>query len=362
MDSPATSKTKATTKKQVFSTPSSPVLSHSKLAHASNSSHPRHMSDAAARPVGFGPRAEASRDLTSEYQFSDIITANTGHALPKRVSLGNKKGASQPSSSMAHLVRGNEVPRIPLPGDRGRNSIGGPPLRLGSKSRSPHNRLAMRSSSPAPHLLNNRTLSPAARAVVEETYGLDMNNAYRRLSDANLLRSGGSLAEIGRRKKSDDQAGGGRLNKDYVNPDGDELLEDSSDEQGYSSQEEGERGRKAARSFEGQSSDIDKKGAPSPVDTRQALSLLAAAEEERKTALSFRRFPSRADLTDTNRSYWGSWGAPKPFTFLFSYTPFGRQTDHTSHNPLPIPGTPDLEEISHPIIYSQSTLRPLLFL
>ncbi|ROW02990.1 hypothetical protein VMCG_05735 [Cytospora schulzeri] len=266
--------------KQVFSTPSSPVLSHSKLAHASNSSHPRHMSDAAARPVGFGPRSEAIRDLTSEYQFSDIITANTGHAMPKRVSMGNKKSA-QPSSSMAHLVRGNDVSRIPLPGDRGRNSNTAPALRLGSKSRSPHNRLAMRSSSPAAHLLaGGRHLSPAARAVVEETYGLDMSNAYRRLSDANLLRSGGALAEIGRRKKTDDHPGGGRLTKDYLSPDGDDLLEDSSDD-GYSSTEEGERGRKAARSFEGLAADSDKKGGPNTNAARKALSLLAAAEEER---------------------------------------------------------------------------------
>ncbi|KUI53430.1 hypothetical protein VP1G_00900 [Cytospora mali] len=267
--------------KQVFSTPSSPVLSHNKLAHASNASHPRHMSDAAARPVGFGPRAEASRDLTSEYQFSDIITANTGHAMPKRVSMGNKKSdkkGAQSSSSMAHLVRGNDISKISLPGDRGRNSNVGSALRLGSKSMSPHNRLAIRSSSPAPHLLSGRHLSPSVKPVVEETYGLDMNNAYRQLSDANLLRAGGSLAEIGRRKKSDDQSGGGRLTKDYLSPDGEELLADSSDD-GYSSQEEGERGRKAARSFEGQKAGSDKKGGSS--DARKALSLLAAAEEER---------------------------------------------------------------------------------
>lgn len=282
MDSPSSS---GYANKQVLSTPSSPVLSHSKLAYASNSSHPRHMSDASARPVGFGPRSEAIRDLTSEYQFSDIITANTGQAMPKRVSMGNKKSAP-PSSSMAHLVRGNDPSRIPLPGDIGRNTNAAPALRLGSKSRSPHNRLAMRSSSPAPHLLSGgRHLSPAARAVVQETYGVDMNNAYRRLSDANLLRSGGALAEIGRRKKSDDQAGGGRLTKDYLSPDGDELLEDSSDD-GYSSQEEGERGRKAARNFEGLTPDSDK-GGPKTNAARKALSLLAAAEEERKSNMSF---------------------------------------------------------------------------
>lgn len=273
MDSPPASASKG---KQVFSTPSSPVLASNQLARAANSSHPRHMSDVASKPVGFGPRSQdGNRDLTSEYQFSDIITSNTGHAaLPKRVSQGNKK-TNQPPSAMSHLVRGGDVSRIPLPGDtRGRHSIAGPAMRIGSKSRSPHSRLGMRSSSPAANLLSGRHLSPAGRAFVEETYGMDMNNAYRRLSDANLLRSGGSLAEIGRKKKSEDNPDGGRLAKDYLTPDGDDLYDDSSDDQD-SNAEEGERGRKAARSFEALGS--DKAGATD----RAALSLLAAAEEER---------------------------------------------------------------------------------
>lgn len=277
MNSPPAS---ASSGKQVFSTPSSPVLASNQLARAANSSHPRHMSDVAARPVGFGPRSDGNRDLTSEYQFSDIITSNTGHAaLPKRVSQGNKKTA-QPPSSMSHIVRGTDVSRIPLPGDtRGRHSIAGPGMRIGSKSRSPHSRLGIRSSSPAPNLLSGRHLSPAGRAFVEETYGLDMNNAYRRLSDANLLRSGGSLAEIGRKKKSEDYIDGGRLAKDYLSPDGDYPYDDSSDDQDDSIAEEGERGRKAARRFEGLLADSDQAGADKD---RTALSLLAAAEEERK--------------------------------------------------------------------------------
>lgn len=278
MDSPPTS---AASGKQVFSTPSSPVLASNQLARAANASHPRHMSDVASRPVGFGPRSDGNRDLTSEYQFSDIITSNTGHAaMPKRVSQGNKKTA-QPPSAMSHIVRGSDVSRIPLPGDtRGRHSIAGPGMRIGSKSRSPHSRLGIRSSSPAAGLLSGRHLSPAGRAFVEETYGVDMSNAYRRLSDANLLRSGGSLAEIGRKKKVDDNPDGGRLAKDYLTPDGDDMYDDSSDDQDDSNAEEGERGRKAARSFDALSPDSDKAGARADKD-RTALSLLAAAEEER---------------------------------------------------------------------------------
>jgi hypothetical protein len=105
-----------------------------------------------------------------------------------------------------------------------------------------------------------------------------MSNAYRRLSDAHLARSRGSLSQFGtRRKRSEDLAGSGRLKKDYLSPDGD-LLEDSSDDRGGSSSEdEGERGRKTARTFE------DDPGANNTAlnEPRKTLSLLAAAEEER---------------------------------------------------------------------------------
>lgn len=117
-----------------------------------------------------------------------------------------------------------------------------------------------------------RTLSPAGRAVYQDSHPeWDMSNAYRKLSDVNRLRAGGLLANSVGRKKSTDQPGGGRLTKDYLTPDGDVLLDDSSDEQGYSSQEERERGRQAARKNE------KAKG------SREVKSLLAAAEEERKS-------------------------------------------------------------------------------
>lgn len=110
--------------------------------------------------------------------------------------------------------------------------------------------------------------------MLQETYpGVDMTNAYRKLSDLNRLRAGGVLASsVGRQRPQ--PPGGGRLVKDYMSPDGDVLLDDSSDEQGDSSQDEAERGRKADR------------GPDKPV----AKSLLAAAENERKSSLSLARF------------------------------------------------------------------------
>lgn len=263
-DSPPSSTTK-----KVFSSPSSPIESSSR----GNTTHPRSMSDAASRPADFGPRSSASRfDPTSNYQFSDIVTNNSGQALPKRVTQRGKR------SSMAEVMRGNDVSSLVLPGDRGRHyPVGGATLRLKDKSKSPHNR-GMRSNSPG-NLLQGRQLSPAGRQMLGDTLDIDINNAYRRLSDAALARSGGSLSELGRRKKPDDAAGNGRLTKDYLSPDGDLLVEDSSEDNASSSEDEGERGRKAARSFG--NTNQQSTGSASPEITKTPRSLLAAAEEER---------------------------------------------------------------------------------
>lgn len=275
MSSPPTS---APSTKQVFSTPSSPVLTSNRLAHASNTSHPRHMSDVSSQPVGFGPRSAVMHDPTAQFKFTDIVT-NSGQQLPRRVFQGNKKDM-QVQSSMSQVVRGSDIPSIPpFPGDRGRHSIAGPSMRgTGSKSRSPHSRLGARSTSPGNPLIHGRAMSPAGRALMQNAYPeLDMSNAYRKLSDLNRLRAGGLLANSVGRKKSDDQPGGGRLVKDYLSPDGDEMLDDSSDDQDYSSADEGERGRKAARESE--------KNGASGGKAKEIKSLLAAAEEESKSNL-----------------------------------------------------------------------------
>jgi hypothetical protein len=260
--------------KQVLSTPSSPTDSNAR-AQAANNAHPRSMSDASARPVDFGPRlGPAKADLTSEYQFSGIITNHVGQALPKRVTQGGKRPGGMPdqgnkrSSAMAEIMRGNDISGLVLPGDRGRHhSASGPSMRPGNKSKSPTSRSGMRSHSPRGPLLRN--LSPAAQTALNDPEIADYNNAYRRLSDAALARSGGSLSELGKRKPSNYMTGTGRLAKDYLSPDGELLVEDSSEDDGSSSGEEGQRGRKAARPEK-------------PDGQRQAKSLLAAAEEERR--------------------------------------------------------------------------------
>lgn len=215
---------------------------------------------------------------------------------------------------MAEVMRSSDVGSLVLTGDRGRHySIAGPTSRLNNKSKSPHNRLGPRSNSPHNSLLTGRHLSPAGRAMLGDTQTVDFQNAYRRLSDANLAFSGGSLSELSRRKISDDNAGSGRLEKDYLSPDGDLLPDDSSDDHGgTSSDDEGDRGRKAARRFEngGEGALGGHAVSQSPQASRKSAStsLLAAAEAERiqvasqQPAYQYRSLLDDPEITVTNPS------------------------------------------------------------
>lgn len=270
--------------KQVLSNPGSPTDPNFRAHMQNQTVHPRSLSDAASRPADFGPRASGSssrHDPTSDYQFSGIITHHVGQALPKRVSQGGKRA----SGSMAEVMRGNDVGNLLLSGDRGRHySIAGPSSRLNNKSKSPQSRLEVRSSSPHGSLLSGRHLSPAGRQLRAESQQPEYQNAYRHLSDANIARFGGSLSEFTRRKRSDDATNLGRLEKDYLSPDGELLPDDSSDDQGGSSSDEGNRGRKAARSFNSSppgNGASSSGGSQSPESTRKTRSMMAAAEEER---------------------------------------------------------------------------------
>jgi hypothetical protein len=116
-----------------------------------------------------------------------------------------------------------------------------------------------------------------------------MNNAYRRLSDANLALSRGGLSSLGgkgarRRTNSGDAVTDStRLEKDYTPIDGEDALVDSSDED--TSDEERPRGRKKdVRAEQTQNDDPESKtlGMGRAKGPRTARSLMAAAEEERK--------------------------------------------------------------------------------
>ncbi|OHW90714.1 universal stress protein family [Colletotrichum incanum] len=260
--------------------PSSPV--------ESRAPHPRTFSDSHSQKPSFGPRAAANRmDPTLDYQFSDIATNNIGQAMPKRNTQGGKgPGAKKSGGVMADVMRGNEIPGIVLPGDRARHGsiASNPSINLGgrsssrgqgSKSKSPHGRLSMRSRSPN---VSGRFQQIPGTAVLDDGRVVDISTAYRKLSDANLAFSGGGLSGLaGRKKSSVDEAGVGRLTKDYLSPDGEELEDSSDDDARSSSDEEHQRGRKMSP----RSSESGAKSSEANKGDRKTLSLLAAAEEER---------------------------------------------------------------------------------
>jgi hypothetical protein len=250
-------------------------------AHMSNKIQHRSLSDAAARPVTFGPRTSAvGGNPETAYQFSGYLPSNPGGpVVPKRNTQAGKKN-SMPSA-MAEVVRGGDFSGFGAR-DRGRNSsVGG--TGLVAKSKSPHNRLGLRSNSP--HLSPDPT-----KVVLDDGRVIDLNSAYRRLSDANLALSRGGLSSLSgkssrRRTNSGDAVdpGSSRLEKDYTPIDGEDAVLDSSDED--DSDEEQRRGRKKdsrSDSTENDNPESQTLGMGRGKGPRTAQSLMAAAEEERK--------------------------------------------------------------------------------
>lgn len=274
------------------STPSSPTMANAPLYKASAQSpisrlHPRSSSDAAFKPADFGARKSlGSNDRVSEYQFSGILPSSaSGNLIPKRPAQ-NKRSSG--GSSLVEALRGYDFSGLQLP-SRARNSSANRPGYHQSKS--PHNRWNDRSKSPAVPRDSNQVMLGDGRIV-------DMNSAYRRLSDANLAFSSGSLSQLPMRKRSDD-AGAGRLVKDYLGPDG-EHLESSDDDEPLSSDDEDRGRKKAPRSLnpdaKGETDEENDSRSRSGGSKRAALSLLAAADEDRSNIASHQSYQYRSLL------------------------------------------------------------------
>ena len=271
----------------------------------------RTQSDAASHPPGGRPRAGSDKDkhFQANYQF-DITPIVQGQALPKRVTQGGKKQLQR--NAMASVMQGQGLDPLPKPRDQGRhNSTAGI---LGAKSHSPSPRLKNRSQSPGGSMLNTNSfnLMPTpGKFVTDGGKVIDLNSAYRRLSDANLLKSGGNLSSLPSRNPTQRaRVGSGevlsptgevRLQKDFYD-DEDALQtseeEHSSDEDGWGAR--GARGRRRSRrkkgvggSAENEESDNDTSVSSGPIGMgrssgpRMVKSLMAAAEEERKCSFSF---------------------------------------------------------------------------
>ncbi|CAG8956419.1 hypothetical protein HYFRA_00003802 [Hymenoscyphus fraxineus] len=273
----------------------SPTQSNNKPYSSSSIPH-RSLSDAGSRPAEFGPRSnvlETPKNPSTAYQFAGILTANPGGPMvPRRNTQGGKK--SSLPSAMSEVVRGGDLSMFGGPRERGRNhSIASTGIST-AKSKSPHNRLGLRSNSPHTSSLSQ----DSNRFVLNDGRVIDMNSAYRRLSDANLALSGGNLSTLGnRRRKGSSRDGsdpdGGRLEKDYVPVDGEDAV-DSSDDDEHTSDDEGTRGRKAqSRGRNREKAEHSRTESHTTIGMGRgkgprgaAQSLMAAAEEEREAIAS----------------------------------------------------------------------------
>lgn len=253
-------------------------------------------------------------NMNADYQFT-MRPSIPNQALPKRVTQGGKK--QQSVGSMASIIQGQEFGHVARGRDTGRhNSTAG----IGGSSHSPSSRLLARSESPGTGtLMQAPGMQTTGKFMTDSGRIIDMNNAYRRLSDAALLNSGGGLSHLPTSNGSGRALGTGetlsasgepRLQKDYY-PDGgdrDGNIETSDEEapSGSSADEawgqRPRRGRKRGRRRDGVGDDISNgNGSEADEETlsegpsrlgeaagpRKVKSLLAAAEEERELCFLF---------------------------------------------------------------------------
>jgi len=254
----------------------SPTTSNHR-ARSSNQQHPRSLSDTGSRPVAL---ASGSRpNPTTAYQFSGYLPVNPGGAVvPRR----NTQAGKAATNAMAEVVRATDLGATGGR-DKGRHhSVTGTGIGTSTSK-------SLRSHSPHTGMLSPE---PISTLVLDNGDELDMSNAYRRLSDANLARSKGGLSalpERSRRRRAGSDAlsaNGARLEKDYTPLEGEDTVADSSDD-AFSSDEERHRGRRKGAGTvnrgEGDGHPESKTlGMGRAKGPRTARSLMAAAEEERR--------------------------------------------------------------------------------
>ncbi|KAF3905406.1 hypothetical protein ABW21_db0208291 [Orbilia brochopaga] len=276
------------------------------------------------------------------YQFDNIptISNNRRHGnnrMGKTAANFSASPTSSPTMSHATLAYQDTLSSIytelgPFqPGGMGLptgSQVGGRQMRLGTSARrsdSPsmhHTRSASPSagnlslsplSSPP---LSINTIGPVRTLITENDTVIDLDSAYRRLSDDALRNSGGSLANLPERGgvaanirassgESIARDGGVRLEKDLtfmLGDDGREVAVESSDDSDYSSEEDTEqfRGRRVEKPGLGETGSLEiqlsqpktnlgsdqTQSSKTETPRRKTMSLLAAAEEERKSVSS----------------------------------------------------------------------------
>ncbi|KAK7179777.1 hypothetical protein DPSP01_003251 [Paraphaeosphaeria sporulosa] len=237
----------------------------------------------------------SSVDPESQYQFSMLPTIEA-HSMPKRVSQGGKASNTVKPRAMSSVF-GDQSGKAVSNRDRDRHgSFNGPYQSKKASSPGPG-----RSQSPGGRMLNTNSMNLMAspnKYVTDSGKVIDMSSAYRKLSDANLSRSGGSLSSLPNRKGSSSTkgqslapGGGVRLATDDFGDD-EAAVESSDNDDSEDSDVDGWGGAKRRGRQRRRSDGSEGKG---------PKSLLAAAEEERKDVSSSRRVRSmlEPDVTIT---------------------------------------------------------------
>jgi hypothetical protein len=200
----------------------------------------------------------------SQYQFSMLPTIEA-HSMPKRVSQGGKASTTPKPRAMSSVF-----------GDQA-----GKPL--SNRDRDRHGSFngyqSKKDSSPGPDRSQSPGMPSPNKYVTESGKVIDMSSAYRKLSDANLSRSGGSLSSLPSRKGSNPAkgetlapGGGVRLATDDFGDD-EAAVESSDNDDTEDSDADGWGGNKTRGRQRRRSDSSEGKG---------PRSLLAAAEEERE--------------------------------------------------------------------------------
>ncbi|KAK2789944.1 hypothetical protein FQN52_005752 [Onygenales sp. PD_12] len=250
-----------------------------------------------------------------DYQF-EMLPSIPNQALPKRVTQGGKKPANHNAnamhaSSMAAVMSGGDLG--PLPGfTRGRDTMrhNSSMGMTGRHSQSPSARLG-RSRSPGSGLLNNNSFNPMptpGKFVTDTGKVINLDHAYRRLSNAALSRAGGSLSKFQKtstsRERGEDaisESGDVRLQKDYYSGEDGNADDYSSEDDNDSSSGEDDwkaemnRGRRRSRKKSDSELTSDENGMNKNDNKQKVRSLLAAADEERKNVSSSYKVKSLLD-------------------------------------------------------------------
>ena len=262
--------------------------------------HRRANSDVSNTPRGtLRSGSEGSPTLPYARDQFDMASTVSGPSLPVRASQGGRRAGS----SMAAVMRGEDLDTVAIGKNHEKH------LRESNSSKSPSSRPNRRSDSPGTNRLNTNSFNPMPmpnKFVSDSGKVIDLTNAWRKLSDANIMKSGSSLSTYAAKDPAARaRLGSGemlspdgelRLATDVYDKDGEDAVE-SSDE-AKSSDEDVARGRRRSRA---ESSDEEgPKGSAKGAGTRKsAQSLMAAAEEERLSVSSRYKVKSMLEPTVT---------------------------------------------------------------